>query len=104
MADDVQRHLRRHVAAGKDALLFSRPDGTHLPHNTFGNQWRKARRAAGRDDLHFHDLRHTALTAWAKNHATLGELLALAGHEDSKIAMRYQQATRDRLREVATGL
>ncbi|QDC24411.1 hypothetical protein FE374_07030 [Georgenia yuyongxinii] len=52
-----------------------------------GRPWRKQ---VGLDDLHIHDLRHTALTWAARSGATLAELMAIAGHKNPTIALRYQ--------------
>ncbi|MDR1265919.1 MAG: site-specific integrase [Propionibacteriaceae bacterium] len=117
-----EHHLETFVGPGKDALLFTAaplvkarvpvaarvpantPGTNHLSPSTLQDWWEKARAAAGRPDLHFHDLRHTALTWWAQHGATTGELQALAGHENSQIALRYQQATRERLKALAATL
>jgi integrase len=55
----------------------------------------------GLDHLHFHDLRHSALTLAAATGATVAELQALAGHASPQAAMRYQHATQDRARALA---
>ncbi len=43
-----------------------------------------------------HDLRHTGLTIFAQQGATLAELLHRGGHSDVDVALRYQHATRER--------
>ncbi len=55
----------------------------------------KARRAAGREDLRFHDLRSTALTMLAQQGATVRELMAAAGHSTAIMAMHYQRLSED---------
>ena len=55
-----------------------------------------ARKAAGRDDLRFHDLRHTGAVLAAQTGATLAELMGRLGHSTSQAAMRYQHAAADR--------
>ena len=61
----------------------------------------KARRAAGREDLRFHDLRSTALTMLAQQGATVRELMAAAGHSTAIMAMHYQRLSEDRQRTLA---
>ena len=61
----------------------------------------KARRAAGREDLRFHDLRSTALTMLAQQGATVRELMAAAGHSTAIMAMHYQRLSEDRQRALA---
>jgi integrase len=76
-----------------NALLFPAPDGANYLHpTTFHRWWKKARSAAGRDDLHFHALRHYAGTAYAQAGATVKETMARLGHSTTSAAMRYQHA------------
>ena len=63
-------HLAHHTEHRADALLWP---SMVTSGSAFGRHWRAARRAIGRDDLHFHDLRHTAIT------------LAIAGGGDAKV-------------------
>jgi len=49
----------------------------------------------------FHDLRHTGLTMFAQEGATLAELMRRGGHADISIVLRYQHATMTRDRELA---
>lgn len=127
---DLRAHLLEHTMPGRDGLLF--PGGVtrdaegkvievhHLTSGTFagrasvlnkdgtikrnGHGWYEARRLAGREDLHFHDLRHTGLTNAAVAGATLAELMALAGHSTPGAAMRYQHAAHDRMQDLAARL
>jgi integrase len=56
----VRQHLQDHVGWGKDALLFSTANGEQIGRGGAFRKYReRARKAAGRDDLRFHDLRHT---------------------------------------------
>lgn len=114
--DAVAEHKRHHAASGLQGLMFPGATGGHLSPSAFygkvskkrrgkpetsGWGWYEARRLAGREDLRFHDLRHGALTEAARHAATLAELMALGGHSTSHAAMRYQQASSDRLTELA---
>lgn len=114
--DAVRDHLRDHAAPGDQGLLFPGRGSEHLAPSAFygkvskkrrgkaptkGWGWYEARRLAGREDLRFHDLRHGALTEAARHGATLAELMALGGHSTNQAAMRYQQASSDRLAELA---
>jgi integrase len=97
----VEDHLDRHVGPGPDALLFPSQRGTHLAPATMNRWFYKARSAAGRDDLRFHDLRHSGAVLAAATGATLAELMARLGHTTPQAAMRYQHASRARDREIA---
>lgn len=74
------------------ALLFPATSGGHLHATTFHRHWKKARTAAGREDLRFHALRHYAGTSYAQAGATLRETMARLGHSTTTAAMRYQHA------------
>jgi integrase len=89
---------------GPDALLFPAHHGGHLAPTTLHPHWAKARTAAGRPDLRFHDLRHTGATLAAATGATLADLMQRLGHSTSAAAMRYQHAAADRDRAIAEAL
>ena len=116
IAGDVERHLREHVDADPEALLFPRAGGGNRLHNpnTVGKRFRAALdslntelSAEGHPTLEnftFHGLRHTALTRLGQAGATLAELKAYAGHADSKSVEIYQHAERHRLASLVGGL
>jgi integrase len=64
----------------------------------------KAKKAAGRDDLRWHDLRHTGATLAAQVGATTAELQARLGHSTTVAAQLYQHAAKDRDRLIAERL
>jgi integrase len=117
----IENHLARYVGSGRDSLLFPAGDSReskskgqgwsvpradsdesrHLQPSTLARHWYKARAAAGRDDLRWHDLRHSSLVLAAATGATLAELMARAGHSTPQAAMRYQHAAAGRDREIA---
>ncbi|WP_404348418.1 tyrosine-type recombinase/integrase [Phycicoccus jejuensis] len=117
---EIRDHLLRFTAPGRDGLLFPGQHGNHLSTSAFygrvstvdpqgaiirnGHGYYEARRLAGREDLRFHDLRHTGLTNAATVGATLAELMQLAGHSTASAALRYQHASRDRLQDLAERL
>jgi integrase len=76
----VQAHLAQHVDARADALLFPAKHGGHLAPASLYRQFYKARDAANRPDLRFHDLRHSGAVLAAATGATLAELMARLGH------------------------
>lgn len=100
----IKTHLREHTGPEAGALLFPALSGGHLHPRTFGKAFDKAREAAGRPDLHFHDLRHTGAVLAAQTGATLAELMARLGHSTPGAAMRYQHAAADRDRAIAQRL
>jgi len=100
----LRAHLVEHTAPGADSLLFPAVGGGHLASATLARHWDKARRAAGRPDLRFHDLRHTGAVLTAQTGATLAELMARLGHSTPQAALRYQHASAERDRALADRL
>jgi integrase len=98
----IRQHLNEHVAWGKDALLFPAAQiGEHLAHGSFFKSWDRARKAAGRPDLRFHDLRHTGSVLAARSGASLAELMGRLGHSTVAAALAYQHIAQDRDAAVA---
>ncbi|MBA8794933.1 integrase [Friedmanniella endophytica] len=101
----IRAHLTEHTAAGHDALLFPAADGVnHMATSTLYKVFYRARAAAGRPDLRWHDLRHTGATMAAMTGATMAELMARLGHSTQGAALRYQHAAADRDLEIARRL
>lgn len=51
--------------------------------------WERARNRAGLDDLHFHDLRHEAISRFCEMGLTLPEVALISGHKDPRMLFRY---------------
>lgn len=102
----LEQHLEKHVRPGENSLLFPsvRDHQRHLQPTVLHTGWRKARAAAGREDLRVHDLRHTGATMAAMTGATLAELQARLGHSTVAAALRYQHAAQGRDAEIAAKL
>jgi integrase len=71
-----------------------------LPRNISGNvfpikyftldaAFKRAVKRAGLENFHFHDLRHTAITAMAEKLPNLIELSAVTGHKSLSMLKRY---------------
>lgn len=99
----LKDHLAHHVGKGRDALLFPAftDDTAHLQPSAFNRRYYKAREAAKRKDLRFHDLRHSGAVMAAQTGATLAELMSRLGHSTPSAAMRYQWAAQGRDRQIA---
>lgn len=97
----IKDHLEKFVEPGKDELLFPAAHGGHLAPASLYRQFYKARSAARRDDLRWHDLRHSGAVLAAATGATLAELMARLGHSTPAAAMRYQHAAQGRDRQIA---
>lgn len=101
MAAALAGHMAKHVGPQQDSLLFPADHGGHLAPATFYRWYYKARAKAKRDDLRFHDLRHTGATLAAQTGATLAELMGRLGHSTPAAAMRYQHAAQGADRRIA---
>jgi integrase len=97
----IEAHLAKHVGKGRDALIFPADNGGHLQPSTLYRHWYRARAAAGRNDLRWHDLRHSGAVLAAATGASLAELMARLGHSTPQAAMRYQHVAQGRGREIA---
>ena len=99
-------HLVEHTGAGTDALLFpsSADSARWLQSKALYKEFYKARAAAGRDDLRWHDLRHSGAVLAAMSGASLAELMARLGHSTPAAAMRYQHAAEGRDHLVAAAM
>lgn len=96
------QHLGQRETVGPDDLLFPARRGGVMHASIIERNWSVARAQVGLDELHFHDLRHTALTWAARAGATLAELMAIAGHRNPTVVLRYQHAgDEERLHMIA---
>jgi integrase len=51
--------------------------------------WNRLRIRAGMPDLHFHDLRHEAISRFAEMGLSTVELSVISGHRDPRMLFRY---------------
>jgi integrase len=63
--------------------------------------WEKALKAAGIDDFHWHDLRHTAASYMAMSGVSLVEISKILGHRTMQMVSRYSHLSEGHI--VATG-
>lgn len=102
---EVAQHLATHVEAGYDALLFPTRNGTqYRPDSFYGSHWDKARRAAERPDLRFHDLRHTGNQLAAEAGASLADQMRRLRHSSVAAALAYQHAASGSDERIAAAL
>ena len=97
----IKAHLDKFVDPDKDGLLFPAAHGGHLAPASLYRHFYKARSAAKRDDLRWHDLRHSGAVLAAATGATLAELMARLGHSTPAAALLYQHAAQGRDRKIA---
>jgi integrase len=62
--------------------------------NAFRLAWEHVRVRASMDDLHFHDLRHEAISRFFEMGLTTPEVASISGHRDARMLFRYAHAAR----------
>ncbi|MBK9215680.1 MAG: site-specific integrase [Chloracidobacterium sp.] len=73
-----------------------------FPFVDFKHGWQTAKRIAGIDDLHFHDLRASAITRWQRDGLPLAFASKIAGHSDTRTTSKfYTSADVEIVRELA---
>ena len=97
----IEQHLAKYVDKKRDSLVFPADNGGHLQPSTLYRHWYRARHTAGRDDLRWHDLRHSGAVLAAATGASLAELMQRLGHSTPQAALRYQHVASGRPAEVA---
>ena len=100
----LRDHLETYTPAGRTAPVMAGLRGARVSQTALDKAWRVAREEAGRPSFRFHNLRHTGLSKYAEQGATLAELLHRGGHTDVSVALRYQHATAERDRTLTERL
>jgi integrase len=80
----LRQHAQRY---GHSHWVFPRADGRKPMRIDYA--WRRARKKAGLEDFHFHDLRHTAASYLAMSGASLRDIAEILGHRSLKQTMKY---------------
>ncbi|MCH9729528.1 MAG: site-specific integrase [Actinomycetia bacterium] len=98
-------HLATAVDPAKTALVFPDPaTGGFYTEGRFRGPFFAARKTIGKDDLHFHDLRHFGGVMAAVAGGTTKEVMDRLGHTTSSAAMRYQHVAAGRTEVLADRL
>lgn len=67
--------------------------------NAFRLAWERLVKRAAIDDLHFHDLRHEAISRFFERGLSTPEVALISGHRDMRMLFRYTHPTRQRILE-----
>ena len=81
--------------------MFPSPEGRPYSRVHVGRVWRKAARAAGLQDFHFHDLRHHGATMALNAGYSAPIVMALGGWKTERMMRRYAAVTDKTLRAAA---
>lgn len=99
LVGEIRRHMDAYVDRKPTALLFTGVRSRSIVRgqsmrNAFGKALETVNIPALKD-MDFHDLRHTGLTHYAEEGATVGQLMRLGGHTSIKTVATYQQSSKD---------
>ncbi len=102
----IEEQLAERAQPGPDGLVFVNTRGNPPHASSFASQtWLKARRAIGRPDLRWHDLRHTAVALAIAQGAHPKAIQERMGHASITITLdRYGHLFPALGRQVAEGL
>lgn len=110
IVNELHKHFQKFVGENPnpDSLIFPASDGIrHLASSTLkgdanrGFGFAHARRQIGREDLTWHDLRHTHSTMLSQQGATLADIMRRLGQSSVDVAMIYQHSSEERDAELA---
>jgi integrase len=59
--------------------------------------WARLQKRTGIADLHFHDLRHEAISRFFEAGLSAPEVALISGHRDPRMLFRYTHPTRERI-------
>ena len=65
--------------------------------NAFRLSWERLVKRAGVQDLHFHDLRHEAISRFFELGLSVPEVALISGHKDMRMLFRYTHPSRQRI-------
>jgi len=88
---ELREHLDAYVGPDSTALVFTGQRGGVLRRGNFrrASHWSDPVAAIGRPGLHFHDLRHEAISRFCEMGLTLPEVALISGHRDPRMLFRY---------------
>jgi integrase len=101
LGQDAQKLLQHQLEAHDKAWVFPGPDGVPYSRIHVSRVFRKAARAAGLKDFHFHDLRHHGATMALNAGFTAPIVMQLGGWKTEKMMRRYAAVTDATLRAAA---
>ena len=86
--------------SARSEYVFPQPSGLPGPYEHFDAHWYVALKAAGIEDFHFHDLRHTKASMLAAQGASLLEIADVLGHKTLAMVKRYSHLVVDHKAKV----
>jgi integrase len=84
VTQEALKVIKAHAGKRNDGRVFP-----GLNHRSVSARFTRSCQALNIEDLHFHDLRHYALTNFAKKGLSLPELSLISGHKSYDMLKRY---------------
>jgi integrase len=104
IVEALSAHLNAHVADSPDALLFTLDNGAPVSTSRLSQLFGTARAAVGREDLTWHDLRHTGATLAYRAGASVPDVQRRLGHTTMRAAQLYAHAADESDKAIAERL
>ena len=101
MSEAAQAILRAQLLQHSSEWVFPNPNGQPYSRTRIGRAFRKAARAVGLQDFHFHDLRHHGATMALNRGFSAPIVMALGGWKSEATMRRYAAVTDTTLRAAA---
>lgn len=106
LRDEKKRQAENKLMSGADwqdtGLVFTRKDGTPLPHRTVENNFRKIKNELRHPEITLHTLRKTFVTNEEKAGTDVKTISSMVGHKSMDITLEvYAAATKEMKREAA---
>lgn len=101
LSGEAQEILATHLDSHRSEWVFPAPHGAPYSRVHVSRVWRKAARAGGLKDFHFHDLRHHGATVALNAGFTAPVVMALGGWKTERMMRRYAAVTDKTLRAAA---
>jgi len=102
--DELVAHLERYTGPEPDALVFATASGRPVNNSNLNSAFSRARASIGRQDLTWHDLRHTGATLAYRAGASVKDVQRRLGHTTARAAMIYAHVADDSDRLIADKL
>jgi len=96
VVEALAEHMETRVSPSPEALLFAWHDGTPLTYVRISGMFRRARAVIGRDELTWHDLRHTGASLAYSVGSSVVDVQARLGHSTMRAAAIYAHASGER--------
>ena len=104
VTEALAAHMATHTRPGPGALIFTAATGAAVRQAHVLKHFRRAAHEVGRDDLHWHDLRHTGATLAYSVGGTIRDVQRRLGHATARAALIYAHAADDGDRRLADAL